>query len=216
MKFLQSLWLGLWGQAYLLLVLTTLMWAGNGIAGRLAIGEVSPMVLTCLRWVFVVAILLLLVPDTGDLDIDGGLPAFLAQAMLFLVYLVLLVAGRGAFRVPRRSKRRLASGTSHAQTAKELLRRWGGDTISWMTTWPENRHLITADGEGYLAFRRHVSLRALRPVATAVAVGSAILAAAHALDAHALWLAPVYAAAFVAAVVLLRGVHLDDVRTRPA
>jgi len=58
MKFLQSLWLGLWGQAYLLLVLTTLMWAGNGIAGRLAIGEVSPMVLTCLRWVFVVAILL--------------------------------------------------------------------------------------------------------------------------------------------------------------
>lgn len=58
MKILQSLWQGLWGQAYLLLVLTTLMWAGNGIAGRMAVGEVSPMVLTCLRWVFVVAILM--------------------------------------------------------------------------------------------------------------------------------------------------------------
>ena len=33
------------------------MWAGNGIAGRLAVDQVSPMVLTCLRWVIVVAIL---------------------------------------------------------------------------------------------------------------------------------------------------------------
>jgi drug/metabolite transporter (DMT)-like permease len=57
MKILHSLWKGLWGQAYLLLVLTTLMWAGNGIAGRLAVDQVSPMVLTCLRWVIVVTIL---------------------------------------------------------------------------------------------------------------------------------------------------------------
>jgi drug/metabolite transporter (DMT)-like permease len=62
MKILHRLWKGLWGQAYVLLILTTLMWAGNGIAGRLAVGEVSPMVLTCLRWVFVVAIM---VPLTG-------------------------------------------------------------------------------------------------------------------------------------------------------
>ena len=40
------------------------------------------------------------------------------------------IGGRGAFRVPRRSKRRLASGTSHADTAKELLRRWGGCQIN--------------------------------------------------------------------------------------
>ena len=61
MKLLHSLWKGLWGQAYLLLILTTLMWGGNAIAGRLAIGEVSPMVLTCLRWVFVVAVMMPLV-----------------------------------------------------------------------------------------------------------------------------------------------------------
>jgi len=61
MKLLLSLWKGLWGQAYLLLILTTLMWGGNAIAGRLAIGEVSPMVLTCLRWVFVVAVMMPLV-----------------------------------------------------------------------------------------------------------------------------------------------------------
>jgi len=62
MKILQSLWRGLFGQAYLLLVLTTLFWGGNAIAGRLAVGEISPMVLTCLRWVIVVAVML---PVTG-------------------------------------------------------------------------------------------------------------------------------------------------------
>lgn len=61
MKFLQSLWKGLLGQAYLLLILTTLMWGGNAIAGRLAVGEVSPMMLTCLRWVIVVAVMVPLV-----------------------------------------------------------------------------------------------------------------------------------------------------------
>ena len=40
-----------------LALLTTLMWAGNGVAGRLAVGEISPMALTCLRWVVVVVIL---------------------------------------------------------------------------------------------------------------------------------------------------------------
>jgi drug/metabolite transporter (DMT)-like permease len=61
MKILHSLWKGLWGQAYVLLTLTTLMWGGNAIAGRLAVGEVSPMMLTCLRWVIVVVVLLPLV-----------------------------------------------------------------------------------------------------------------------------------------------------------
>ena len=62
MKILHRLGKGLWGQAYVLLILTTLMWGGNAIAGRLAVGEVSPMVLTCLRWVFVVAVM---IPLTG-------------------------------------------------------------------------------------------------------------------------------------------------------
>ena len=61
MTILHSLRKWVWGQAYLLLTLTTLMWGGNAIAGRLAVGEVSPMVLTCLRWVIVVAIMLPLV-----------------------------------------------------------------------------------------------------------------------------------------------------------
>lgn len=46
-----------WANAYLLLTLTTLLWAGNAVASRLAVGQVSPMALTSLRWVFVCAVL---------------------------------------------------------------------------------------------------------------------------------------------------------------
>jgi drug/metabolite transporter (DMT)-like permease len=63
MTVLRSLWLGLMRQPYLLLGLTALLWGGNAVAGRLAVGEISPMALTCLRWVIVVAIL---VPSMGS------------------------------------------------------------------------------------------------------------------------------------------------------
>jgi drug/metabolite transporter (DMT)-like permease len=43
--------------AYLLLLLTTLFWAGNAIAGKMAVGHVSPMILTAARWGFTVVIL---------------------------------------------------------------------------------------------------------------------------------------------------------------
>lgn len=41
----------LYDRPYPILTLTTLIWAGNAIASRLAVGHVSPMVLTTLRWV---------------------------------------------------------------------------------------------------------------------------------------------------------------------
>jgi drug/metabolite transporter (DMT)-like permease len=47
-------------QAYLLLLLTTLFWGGNAIAGKLAVGHISPMLLTAARWGIAVAILGLL------------------------------------------------------------------------------------------------------------------------------------------------------------
>ena len=39
-----------YGNAYLLLTLCAICWGGNAIAGRLAVGEVSPMLLTLFRW----------------------------------------------------------------------------------------------------------------------------------------------------------------------
>lgn len=50
---------GLFGNAYLLLIATTLAWGGNAVAGRIAVGEISPMALTTFRWVGVAVLILL-------------------------------------------------------------------------------------------------------------------------------------------------------------
>src|SRR3954465_8080625 len=54
---IRGVWARLYSHPYLLLTLTMLMWGGNAVAGRLAVGEVSPMALTGLRWVVPVAVL---------------------------------------------------------------------------------------------------------------------------------------------------------------
>ncbi len=43
--------------AYLLLLLTSIFWGGNAVAGKLAVGHVSPMLLTAARWGFAAIIL---------------------------------------------------------------------------------------------------------------------------------------------------------------
>ncbi len=41
----------------MLLTLTAIFWAGNAVAGRLAVGHISPLTLVFLRWVLVLAVL---------------------------------------------------------------------------------------------------------------------------------------------------------------
>lgn len=44
-------------KAYLYLVIATLCWGGNAVAGKLAVGHISPMMLTFWRWTIAVAII---------------------------------------------------------------------------------------------------------------------------------------------------------------
>lgn len=44
--------------AYLLLLITMVFWGGNAVAGRFAVGEISPLMLTCCRWIFGAVVLL--------------------------------------------------------------------------------------------------------------------------------------------------------------
>lgn len=46
-----ALWRGLCQRPALLLILTTLIWGSNAVAARLAVGHVSPMMLTTARWI---------------------------------------------------------------------------------------------------------------------------------------------------------------------
>jgi len=44
--------------AYLMLAMTALCWGGNAVFGRLAVGEISPMVLVSLRWLGALSLML--------------------------------------------------------------------------------------------------------------------------------------------------------------
>ena len=46
--------------AYLILIITMIFWGGNAVAGRFAVGEISPLMLTCCRWIFGAVVLLTL------------------------------------------------------------------------------------------------------------------------------------------------------------
>lgn len=74
----------LWSRPYPLLLATTLGWGCNTVAGRLAVGEVSPMAVVTLRWVIVVAAL---APLVG--------PALLAERKILLPRLAYLLAMGG-------------------------------------------------------------------------------------------------------------------------
>ncbi|MGB8818361.1 MAG: DMT family transporter [Rhizobiaceae bacterium] len=50
--------------AYVLLILTTLFWGGNSVAGKMAVGEISPMLLTLSRWMLAAAFIVpFAIPD---------------------------------------------------------------------------------------------------------------------------------------------------------
>ncbi|MCX4745914.1 DUF2156 domain-containing protein [Kitasatospora sp. NBC_01287] len=121
-----------------------------------------------------------------------GAAVFVPTAVLWTAELVVLLAGREAFRARRprhrapRGTRRAASASASAsapapapaseaapqERAAELLVRRGGGNLSWMTTWPENSYFFPdGDGESYLAYRAHAGV--------AVALGDPVGAADH-------------------------------------
>lgn len=52
-----------WGQAWLLLNLAALMWAANAVAARIAVGQISPMMLVSLRWLCILLVLIIAMPS---------------------------------------------------------------------------------------------------------------------------------------------------------
>ncbi len=58
-------------RAYLLLAFTALCWGGNAVAGRLAVGEMSPMIVVTMRWLLVCAALLALVRGQFAVDLPA-------------------------------------------------------------------------------------------------------------------------------------------------
>ena len=99
-------------------------------------------------------IALLVATILDSVEAVDDVPLVVTDSVFWLGYLVLLVAGRHAFRVPWRP--RAADGDR--ERAIELVQRNGGGTLSWMTTWPENRYFPIAGDAGYVAYRRHAGV----------------------------------------------------------
>ena len=87
-------------------------------------------------------------------------PSRSGTALLWLLELILLIKGRHAFHVPMRRKIRGGplSGNDPRAAARELLKRHGGGTMSWMTTWDGNSYYFGESGESVVAFQRHVGV----------------------------------------------------------
>lgn len=105
-------------------------------------------------------------------DASGAVPAFVLDLLLWAAGLVVLIAGRSAFRAP--SGRALSSSSSEVAAARgeavSLLQTHGGGTLAWMGTWPGNDWFVLRTGRGpvgYVAFQRHRGVA----VALADAVG---------------------------------------------
>ena len=115
-----------------------------------------------------------------SVTVTGG-PVLVPTGVLWAAELVLLVLGREAFRVPSRSllpwrrggaggplgsrsglaaaRQGQAQRDAHGQDeAVELLQRYGGGHLSWMTTWPDNSYFYASSERSYVAYRKHAGV----------------------------------------------------------
>ncbi|MGL4636093.1 MAG: DMT family transporter [Beijerinckiaceae bacterium] len=84
------------GNAYLMLVLTTLLWGANAVASPLAVGHLSPMTLVLLRWIVACSVLVIIARDAIRQDwpiLKGRLPyVFLMGALGYTTFNCLFYA----------------------------------------------------------------------------------------------------------------------------
>jgi lysylphosphatidylglycerol synthetase-like protein (DUF2156 family) len=103
--------------------------------------------------------LLVLVATLGVVEVettvDSDLSVTLATSVLWALLLVYLVWVRRAFRASR--KARVSVGAPPGvDEVKDELRRYGGGTLSWMTTWDGNRYARTPSG--MVAYQRRAGV----------------------------------------------------------
>ena len=80
-------------QAYIILCITTAIWGGNSVAGKLAVGHVSPMMLTTTRWVIACLVLLIFAAP----QVKRDMPLIRKNWLLLLGYGTIGFTGFNAF-----------------------------------------------------------------------------------------------------------------------
>jgi drug/metabolite transporter (DMT)-like permease len=78
----RSLWQAAWDKPILLLALTALIWAGHSVVGRLAVGQIAPMTLTCGRWAVALGPIVFAARGTLRRDLEIMRPRWLFVASM--------------------------------------------------------------------------------------------------------------------------------------
>ena len=73
----KTLWQAAWDNPILLLALTALIWAAHAVVGRLAVGQIAPMTLTCARWALAVGPIVWAARGTLRRDLETLRPRWL-------------------------------------------------------------------------------------------------------------------------------------------
>ncbi|WLP93192.1 DUF2156 domain-containing protein [Gordonia sp. NB41Y] len=89
-----------------------------------------------------------------DVETEGAVT--LGTTLLWGLVLAILVPGRFTFAVPWRVRHVGDPDGDPVDHVRELLREYGGGTMSWMTTWPGNHYLFTDDGRSVVTYQKHV------------------------------------------------------------
>ncbi|WP_241898633.1 bifunctional lysylphosphatidylglycerol flippase/synthetase MprF [Leucobacter sp. OLCS4] len=132
----------------------------NGVRLGLRLAWIATIAFACfnLATAVIATVFLPQALDLGLLDEPGILfTSILPSAVLWLAQLIVMLLGRGAFRVPLlHSRRTFAARTLTRTEALDRLREFGGGNISWMIGWPDNRHI--AVGSGVIAYQAHAGV----------------------------------------------------------
>ncbi|MEU9731715.1 phosphatidylglycerol lysyltransferase domain-containing protein [Streptomyces sp. NPDC048002] len=110
-----------------------------------------------------VAVAYALADEADRRDVLDDLPVLVPVGVVWAAELVVLLAGRSAFRVPtpllgRFRRSRETAPLEERERAVDLLVRYGGTNLSWMTTWPDNSYFFAPSGQAYVAYRKHADV----------------------------------------------------------
>lgn len=139
-----------------------ILFIGHGVRRGVRLAWLAAVMLAAFNQLQLV--LLILIFALGGETVAGA-PLSAAASLLWLAQLLVLVLGRGAFRVPLRRRRRLLNGSTRrsASDVPSIITAQGGGVISWMATWRGNEYFFSpqaldAQADAFIAFQRHAGV----------------------------------------------------------
>ena len=177
---LESPWFGVVLDSVVIVLVSTGLRRGRRWAWLLTVAW------AILNVVAAAAVILLALLNLADVDLaDGDTDVGIATSVLWLAFLVYLIATRHAFTSRRRhplDRRRVDGGNATAEEARAVIKTHGGGTLSWMSTWEGMEYFRTSTG--LVPYQNHsrVALALADPLAPPSGSGTSVAEFIHAAE----------------------------------